>query len=207
MSAQVSTIEQVNALKKAQIEGMEPLLANRWSPRAFKETPVKASDLKLILEAARWTASSSNEQPWRFLVGAKGTETHDKIFSTLVGFNQSWAGKAGVLILGFTELKDSKGSPNKYAVYDLGQAAVSLITQASALGLHTHSMGGFDHEMAKKTFLLTDEHGLGAVIAIGYQDDPANITVDQMREREVAPRQRKPLSEIALSALDTPAEF
>jgi nitroreductase len=207
MSASVSTIEQVNALKKAPVEGMEPLLANRWSPRAFKETAVKASDLKLILEAARWTASSSNEQPWRFLVGPKGTKTHDKIFSTLVGFNQSWAGKAGVLILGFTKLKDSKGNPNKYAVYDLGQAAVSLITQASALGLHAHSMGGFDHEMAKKAFLLDDEHGIGAVIAIGYQDDPSSITNDQMREREVAPRERKALSEIALASIDTPADI
>ena len=200
------SIEQVNTLKQAPVEGMLSVLAHRWSPRAFKETPVPANDLKIILEAARWAASSSNAQPWRFLVGVKGSETHTKIFETLVGFNQSWAGKAGVLILGFAHLKDAKGNPNSYALYDLGQSAVSLVIQATALGLATHSMAGFDHESARRAFNLTDEYGLGAVIAIGSQDDPSAITNQQMLEREIAPRERKPLSEIALTALGKPFE-
>ena len=207
MAGTISTIEEINKLKQAPVEGMEPLLAHRWSPRAFKETPVSPHDLRLILEAGRWAASSGNGQPWRFLVGVKGTETHDKIFSTLVGFNKMWAGKPGILILGFAQAKDDKGNPNHYALYDLGQSVVSMITQASALGLMSHSMAGFDHEAARKAFLLTGDHVLGAVIAIGYQDDPSTITNEQMREREVAPRQRKPLSEIALAALDTPLEI
>jgi nitroreductase len=201
------SIEQVNALKQAPVEGMLPVLAHRWSPRAFKETPVSTNDLKIILEAARWAASSSNAQPWRFLVGVQGSETHRKIFETLVGFNQSWAGKAGVLILGFAESKDAKGNPNNYALYDLGQSAVSLILQATVLGLATHSMAGFDHEAARKAFNLTDEYALGAVIAIGYQDDPSAIANEQMLQREIAPRERKPLSEIALIALDKPLEI
>jgi nitroreductase len=201
------SIEQVNALKQAPVEGMLPVLAHRWSPRAFKETPVSSNDLKIILEAAQWAASSGNSQPWRFLVGPKGSETHDKIFATLVGFNQSWAGKAGVLILAFAELKDSKGNLNNYALYDLGQAAVSLILQATALGLATHSMAGFDHEAARTAFNLTDEYALGAVIAIGYQDDPSAIANEQMLQREIAPRERKPLSEIALTALGKQLEI
>jgi nitroreductase len=198
---------EVNKLKQAPVAGMMPALAERWSPRAFADKPVAATDLKLILEAARWTASSSNLQPWRFLVGVKGSETHGKIFSTLVGFNQMWAGKAGVLILGFAELKNSKGEANAYGLYDLGQSAASLILQAGALGLHAHSMGGFDHAAAKTVFGLGEDQGLGAVIAIGYQDDPSAIDNPQMLEREVAPRDRKPLSEIALTALNTPLEI
>jgi nitroreductase len=198
-----SSVE-LNKQKSAPVEGMLRVLADRWSPRAFAEEPVSPSDLKLILEAARWAASSGNSQPWRFLVGAHGTETHKKIFSTLVGFNQAWAGKAGVLILGFAELKNAKGEPNTYALYDLGQAAVTLITQASALGLHTHSMAGFDQAKAKEVFGLTEDQGLGAVIAVGYQAEPSTITNDQMLQREIAPRERKPLSEIALTSLATP---
>src|SRR5882762_4682524 len=112
------SIEEVNNFKQTPVDGMLPALAQRWSPRSFKETPVSSADLKIILEAARWSASSSNLQPWRFLVGKKGSETHRKIFSTLVGFNQGWAGKPDVLILGFAELKDAKGNANKYALYD-----------------------------------------------------------------------------------------
>jgi nitroreductase len=201
------SIEQLNELKHAPVEGMLPALAHRWSPRAFKDTPVSKNDLKIILEAARWAASSGNGQPWRFLVGVKGSETHSKIFETLVGFNQSWAGKAGVLILGSAELKDSKGNPNGFAAYDLGQAAVSLILQATALGLATHSMGGFDQEAARRSFNLTEEYTLGAVIAIGYQDEPSSISNEQMLQREIATRERKPLSEIALTALGQPLEI
>ena len=201
------SIAEVNELKQAPVEGMLPVLAHRWSPRAFKEAPVLASDLKIILEAARWTASSGNSQPWRFLVGVKGSETHHKIFETLVGFNQSWAGKAGVLILGFAENTDANGNPNGYALYDLGQAAVSLILQATALGLATHSMAGFDHEAVRKAFGLTEEYTLGAVIAIGYQDAPAAIVKEHMLQREIAPRERKPLGDIALTALGKPLQI
>jgi nitroreductase len=201
------SIEQINEIKQAPVEGMLPALAHRWSPRSFKETPVSSNDLKIILEAARWAASSSNAQPWRFLVGVKGSETHAKIFSALVPFNQGWAGKPHVLILGFADLKDRKGNPNRYAAYDLGQAAVSLILQATALGLATHSMGGFDNDAARKAFGLTDDHFLGAVIAIGYQDEPSALADEQLLEREIAPRERKPLSEVALAALGKPLEI
>jgi nitroreductase len=196
--------EEVNKIKQAPVEGMLPVLAHRWSPRSFKDTPVPANDLKIILEAARWAASSSNLQPWRFLVGVKGSETHKKIFETLVGFNQSWAGNPGVLILGAALEKDSKGNPNRYASYDLGQAAVSLITQATALGLASHSMAGFDHEAARRAFNLTEDYVVGAIIAIGYQNEPSALTDEQLQQREIAPRERKPLSEIALIDLDKP---
>jgi nitroreductase len=198
-----ATREEINRQKLAPVQGLLPALAQRWSPRAFKADSVSTSDLKVILEAARWAASSSNVQPWRFLVGRKGTETYDKIFATLVPFNQSWAVNADVLILGYAELKTPKGDANVYALYDLGQAAASLAIQATALGLHSHPMGGFDHAAAKATFGLTEDQGLGAVIAVGYQDEPVTIANPQVLERELAPRDRKPLSEIALTAVGT----
>ena len=201
------SLEEVNNLKQAPVETMLPVLAQRWSPRAFKETPIPAGDLRTILEAACWTQSSSNEQPWRFLVGVKGTETHDKIFATLVPANQLWAGKAGALILNFTLLKTGKGSPNKYALYDLGASSAMLVIQAEALGLVTHSMGGYDNDAARRAFGLNEDYSLGAVIAVGYQDEPASLPNETLLEREVAKRGRKPLSEIALTALDQAFEF
>jgi len=53
-----------------------------------------------VFEAARWAASSYNEQPWRFLVGDRNSLTYKKIFSALAPFNQAWAASAPVLILG-----------------------------------------------------------------------------------------------------------
>jgi nitroreductase len=198
------TLAEVNMLKNAPVGGMLPAISHRWSPRSFVETPVSFEDLKIVLEAARWSASSSNAQPWRFLVGVHGSETHDKIFSTLVPGNQIWAGKPSVLILGFAMLKNDKGDANRYAMYDLGQAVSSLTTQAAALGLATHSMGGFDHDAARTAFGLTEDHGIGAVTALGYQGEPQALPTEDLLQREVAARTRKPLSEIALTALGAP---
>ena len=138
----------------------------------------------------------------------QGSETHAKIFSTLVPFNQAWAGKAHVLILGVAMLKTAHGGkPNHYALYDLGQAVAQLTAQAHALGLATHSMGGFDHTAARQAFGLTSDHATGAVIALGYQGDPGALPVGALLEREVAVRERKPLSEIALTELGVTLEF
>jgi hypothetical protein len=69
----LSAIE-VNRLKQAPtVEGVLPVVHARWSPRAFAPREVSPADLKKLFEAARWAASSFNEQPWRFLVGGRGS--------------------------------------------------------------------------------------------------------------------------------------
>lgn len=198
------SIEEINKLKLARPEGLLPVIAKRWSPRSFTEEVVSTNDLRIILEAAQWAASSSNLQPWRFFVGVKGTETYQKIFNALVPFNQGWAKKPHILILGVAANKDSKGSPNAYALYDLGQATALLVLQTEALGLAAHSMGGFDHAAVRSAFGLGEDYVIGAVTAIGHQDQPSALESETLREREIAPRERKQLSEIALAALDQP---
>jgi nitroreductase len=173
----------------------------RWSARSFADRDVRPEELKKVFEAARWTASSYNEQPWRYLVGTRGSETYKKIFSTLIGFNQGWAGAAPVLILGVASTKFShNGTANGYALYD-------LTLQASALGLTTHQMAGFDQAAARKALEIPEDYALGAVIALGYQGEPAALGHEQMISMEIAPRERKPLSELVLSAWGEPAKL
>jgi len=81
------------------------LIQHRWSPRAFSEQPVPADVLRSLFEAARWAPSSSNEQPWAFLVTTTGDkENHAKMLSTLVEFNQGWAKHAPVLAIAVSEM-------------------------------------------------------------------------------------------------------
>jgi nitroreductase len=204
----LSAIE-VNKLKQAPaVDGVLPAVLSRWSARSFADRDVSDADLTKIFEAARWSASSYNEQPWRFLVGKRKTETHQKIFSSLIGFNQSWAGAAAVLILGATSTKFShNGTANAYALYDLGAAAAELAVQAAALGLTTHSMAGFDHDAARKAFAIPEDYALGAVIALGYQGEPNALNSEQLIALETTPRERKPLKELVLSAWKTPAKL
>jgi nitroreductase len=200
--------EALEELKHAPaIPGVIEVILKRWSPRAYSNKPVTPESLKEVFEAARWAASSYNEQPWRFLVGHRGDETYKKIFDSLVEFNQLWAKNAPVLILSATKKTfGHNGSPNQHGLYDTGAATAYLALQATALGFHTHSMAGFDHDKAHKAFNIPDDYATGAVTALGYLGDPDDLP-EQMREMETSPRQRKPLSEIVFGEWEKPLKF
>lgn len=195
------TAAELHAQKKIPVEGLLPAIAHRWSPRAYADRPVAASDLRLVLEAARWSASSSNSQPWRFLVGvredAAGQTTYAEIAATLVPFNHAWAPLAPVLILAFAVAQTPHGRTNHYALFDLGQAVAQMAVQATSLGLATHPMGGFDRDAAQRLIGAPEEFLPGVVISLGHSGDPALLTDAQLHALELDPRTRKPLSEIA----------
>jgi nitroreductase len=193
---------EVHELKLAKAdEEVLPVMRSRWSPRSFSSRAVSAADLRKIFEAARWAPSSYNEQPWRFIVGLTGSESHKEILSSLMAFNQLWAARAPVLILGIAGKNFShNNAPNGFNVFDLGAATGFLTLQAAELGLSTHQMAGYDKEKARKALGIPEEYDLGSVVALGYQGEPSALTHEMMLSQETAPRTRKPLSEIALSA-------
>lgn len=196
------SIDEVNRLKHAPlVEGVLPLFHTRWSPRSYSDREVSQADLERVFEAARWAASSYNEQPWRFLVGKRNSVTYKRIFDSLMPFNQLWATTAPVLILGVAKPRFShNNTPNRVALYDLGAAAAYLTLQAAAIGLATHQMAGFDQDAARKAFGIPADYLFGAVIALGYQGEPSALANEQIVAQETAPRQRKPLHEIMLSS-------
>ena len=204
----ISSIE-VNHLKQAPaIDGVLPAVLARWSPRSFADRDVSPADLRTVFEAARWAASSFNEQPWRFIVGLRNSLTYKKIFSALIGFNQGWAGAAPVLILGAAKTKFShNGADNRNALYDLGAASSYLTLQAASLGLTTHQMAGFDPAAARQALEIPEEYTFGAVIALGYQGEPSALPHPDLIAQETAPRTRKQLSEFVLSSWGTPANL
>jgi nitroreductase len=202
------SVAEVHHLKHADAnEEILPAMITRWSPRSFSNRQINPADLRKIFEAARWAPSSFNEQPWRFIVGLKGTETFERIASVLGGFNQQWAPKAQVLILGAAKTRFShNGSPNGYAFHDLGAAAGFITLQAAELGLATHQMAGFDQEGARKAFGIPEEYAIGSVMALGYPGEPSELPPG-LAAQETAPRTRKPLSEIVFSAWGEPANL
>jgi nitroreductase len=190
----LSAIEAHQVKHAPAVDGVIPAVLRRWSPRAYSDKPVSDTDLKTIFEAVRWSASSANEQPWRYIVGRKGTETYEKIFNSLFEGNQAWAGKAPVLIIGLANTVNSKGTTNGAAVYDLGQSAAMLVLHAADLGLAAHQMGGYDRDKARQLFGIPAEFHLGAAIALGYQGDPSLLN-ERQQEQETTPRKRKELGE------------
>jgi nitroreductase len=187
----------VNAQKQAAPDHpVHELLAKRWSPYAFADRAVSDDDLRSLFEAARWAASSYNEQPWTYLVATKANpEGFERLLSCLVEGNQAWASAAPVLALGCTSLNFAlNGKPNAAAVHDLGLASASLTLEATARGLFVHQMIGILPDRAREVYGIPEGVRPLTGLAIGYAADPAALP-EKYRERDLAPRPRKPLAE------------
>ncbi|HID38793.1 MAG TPA: nitroreductase [Calditrichaeota bacterium] len=175
-------------------------IKNRWSPRAFVDKPVEKEKLQLLFEAARWSASCYNEQPWRFIVGIKGQdEAYEKIFDTLASGNQEWCRPVPVLVAVYGKsLFSHNNKPNDWYQYDVGQAAATLAIQATALGIFVHPMAGFEPQRLTQLFSVPKEYKAQAIIAVGYPGDVQHLP-EKLREMELAERKRKELREIVFS--------
>jgi nitroreductase len=175
------------------------IIANRWSPRAYDASkPVTQTQITALLEAARWAPSCFGDQPWRFIVWDKNTDANawQQAFDCIVPSNQTWAKNAPLLVLICADtLFSHNQTPNKWAQYDTGAAAVSLCLQATSMGLVTHQMGGFNGDKARETFAIPAQYTPISMLAVGYEGD-ANQLPDDLKARELAERTRKPLGEL-----------
>lgn len=177
---------------------IHPVLSERFSPRAFDASePIDETKLTAALEAARWSPSAANTQPWRFIVARRGTPEFAAVAAQLTGFNQVWALNAGALIVGLAARVDDDGQPLRWSQYDLGQALAHFSVQAHADGLHVHQMGGFLAPELRAAFEIGDRYDLVSVTAVGVLGDVDDLP-ENTRERERAPRTRLPLAELLL---------
>ncbi len=172
------------------------VLEQRWSPRAFSRTQVlDEKTLGPAFEAARWSPSSGNSQPWTFIVGFRGDEVFQTIVATMASGNQVWAEHAGAVVANVASVVDAEGNPQSHAIYDLGQAVAHFSVQATAEGLMVHQMSGFDAQQLGRDLALDSSQRVVTLMAVGSMGDPAELP-EKLQEREARPRVRKPLSEI-----------
>jgi nitroreductase len=192
----------MNTNKLAQTDhAVNELISRRWSPYAYSNRAVAKEDLMALFEAARWAASSYNEQPWRYIVATRETpaEEYENLLSCLVEANQGWAQGAPVLALGVAGLKYAKnGTPNRHALHDLGQASANLCVEATARGLAVHQMGGIVPAKAREIYGIPEDFDVVTGLAIGYAAEGDEVP-EPLREGASQPRPRKPLTEILFS--------
>lgn len=179
---------------------LDRIFIDRWSPRAFLSDPIAEEDINTLFEAARWSPSCFNEQPWRFVYAHKPSDL-EKFRAILKESNQVWANHAPLLVIAFSsKLFAHNGMPNRWADFDSGAAWMALTLQANSLGLQTHGIGGFDASKAcDVTGVDPAQYNAICMIAIGKRADPQTLP-DELKTRE-APSDRKALEEIAFEGL------
>jgi len=181
----------------ARVTSIHPLLSARWSTRAFDpEHELDAGAAERLLEAARWSPSASNTQPWRLALALRGTPEHRVLFDSLMGFNRAWAANASALVLVAVQRTTPEGKDLRWADLDAGQALAHLTVQAAADGLAVHSMGGFEVDAVRAAYDVPAGVEPLVVVAVGRQGDLSALD-EEARRRELA-RERLPLPELVL---------
>lgn len=172
--------------------GVDQLFYQRWSPRAFKKTEIPAETLEAIFDAARWSPSCSNEQPWLF-VTSSGADDFDTFLGLLMEKNQTWAKNASLIGFIFAKkLFTHNATTNRFATFDCGAAWMGLTLQAARFGLYTHGIGGIKRDAVSSTLNISkQDYDLVCGFALGAID----TLDDDTRSRE-KPSLRKPLKQI-----------
>jgi nitroreductase len=189
----------------AQAVPIHAFLRERWSTRIFDPTHTLGDEeLDQLLEAARWSPSAGNSQPWAFLVTRRGDAAHDAFVATLSRGNIGWVPNASAVLVSLYRAGDDEDPTftfSDYAEYDLGQAVAHLTIQAQSMGLSTHQFAGFDHDAVAAAFAVPPAWKVTTGIAIGLHGDPGSRDVDpDLLEREERPRVRKEFEEFAFGA-------
>ncbi len=175
---------------------MDSMFIDRWSPRSLDATPLSEEQIAALFEAARWSPSCYNEQPWLFLYATEA-EARARFASALVERNQRWAGQAPLLIFVVTRLHFvGTGQPNRHAGFDAGAAWMALALQARKLGLYAHAMAGFSRQKAFEILGISpDDYDIMAAVAVGRRG-PADRLPEELAVIE-KPNDRKPSAEVA----------
>jgi nitroreductase len=179
---------------------IDKIFLERWSPRAFTEEEIPEADLFSMFEAARWAPSSYNSQPWVFVYARRSSPHFDKLLGLLIEFNQSWAKRAGALVIMASHSLmlppgAEKAVPSHSHSFDAGAAWGSFALQGAMLGWHAHGMVGFDIPRAFAELDFPEGCRVEAAAAVGRLADKS-ILPEAMQKRE-APSPRKPVTDFA----------
>ncbi|KQY57458.1 MULTISPECIES: nitroreductase family protein [unclassified Nocardioides] len=182
---------------------LSDLLRNRRSTRVYDPGHVLADeDLARLMRAAQWSPSAGNSQPWAFLVGRRGDETHRRFLPHLSAGNTSWVPHASAVLVSAHQAasgpEDDALTFSDYAMYDLGQSVAMLTVEAELLGLTVHQFAGFGHDAVAREFGVPPHWRVTTALAIGAYGDP-RAADPVLAERDERPRVRKPMDDFVFA--------
>lgn len=188
--------KEVQKVRKSEYS-IQPLILNRWSPRAMTGEEISDNELMAFFDAARWAPSSYNNQPWRFLYAKRNTSSWPLFFNLLIEFNQGWTKYAAALVVVISGKNfEHNGKPSRTHSFDTGAAWMAMALEAAGRGYVIHGMEGFDYDRAKRDLDIPDDYQVEAMIAIGKRA-PVDHLPPELQKRE-APSNRKEIREIAI---------
>lgn len=165
-------------------------LRARRNVREYTDEPIPDEALDRILEAARRTPSSMNQQRWDFVVVTGRNELQE--LAKVWPQGGTHVGRSAATIV-LVAPKPEEGLKGAGVEYDLGQATMSIMIAATDLGIGSGHSAVMDKDLARQLLGLPDDHDAMYMIALGFPADRPLKPIKKPTRRpfdEVVHRQR-----------------
>jgi nitroreductase len=138
--------------------------------REFTDEPVDRAALDALADVARWTGSSKNTQPWRFIVVTDGI-TIRRIAA--IGLPQTRALNSATAAIAIVLPDD--GTHEVSLAYDEGRAAERILIAAGLLdmGAGIAWIRSDVRAAAREVLGLPPDHYVRTIVALGHPTDAA----------------------------------
>jgi nitroreductase len=151
------------------------IIARRHSVRGYQDKPVEKEKILQIVEAARLAPSTSNVQPWRFIV-VEDPRLRDALVKKGMGLAvpNRWAKEAPIIIVICAHLDwivhrvGAKVADLQYYLLDIGIAGEHMVLTATEIGLGTCWIGWFRVKAIKKILNIPKGWKVAALVTLGY---------------------------------------
>ncbi|AEI37454.1 MAG: nitroreductase family protein [Zymomonas mobilis subsp. pomaceae] len=195
-----SDLDNKQALARIADYPIDPVFLKRWSPLSFTSEKISEQTLFSLLEAARWTPSAYNSQPWRFVYAMRDTEFWPQFIDLLFEGNRSWASQAAaiIFIISRTILKSPNSDKEQHAPshsFDAGAAWMAMALQATQMGLATRPMTGVYFDKAREMLNVPECYHLDAAIAVGHPSPTAQLEESHFKRMKFS-NLRRPIHEM-----------
>ena len=142
-------------------------ITSRRNVRSYEDRAISDEDLDRILEAARRTPSSSNQQRWDFIVCTDRQQ--------LQGLSKVWTYAthvaSSVATIALVAPVSNEVGARESIHYDLGQATMSIMLAAADLGIGSGHSLVTEHDRARRILSLPKDRFCAWLIALGYPAD------------------------------------
>ena len=150
-------------------DAVRPLLRTR-QVREFTEEPIDPAALDALADVARWSGSSQNKQPWRFIVVTQ-PDTLRRLADSGMPSTRALQTATAAIAIAMPEQPGRKVS----TAYDEARAAERILGGASALGIGAGIawVSGDGRQAVADTLALPADRFVRTIVAIGHPTDRA----------------------------------
>ena len=161
-------------------------LPDRWSPLAWDSSHrITRPEVERLMEAARWSPSAGNSQPWSFVIACRGDDLHQVLVPLLAASSRRWAPHAALLVVNVCHryVEGTDWDSSEFAEYDLGQSVAHMTLQAHSMGLGARQFRAFDREAVQQALALPAHWVAMTMTAIGRPAETEPVDARERRAR------------------------